>query len=121
VPDERNFTRCREAHGAALTKVKFAKACEAGYTDQSVLNFAFPRRTLLPWHFNQVARHGIGPPNDTNASVLHFVGHPKPWEDVPRRLLAHPRFHPLSTREWRERCARFLHRRTPPNRDHTEG
>lgn len=118
---------CRRAHGG-LKAWRMLKACESKFTDQSILNYAFgypcdsPRcwphlqragRTacactarekerglsLLPPDFS---RHDVGA-TDLElraASVVHFVGEPKPWNPTQRRR----RGAPAMTSLWKRVC-----------------
>ena len=70
---------CRRRHKGG-TMMRMAHACEMGYTDQSIINHAFPRHVSLPERLNFDATHPqLYGHTVSNITVVHFIAEPKPW------------------------------------------
>ena len=120
------FRACRLHFQGSLSQRMFI-ACEKSHTDQSILNHQFAHRwvaldpayninarILSPFwtheHTLACLNSSLSKPlepdpalaNCSDATVIHFVGEPKPWEsDLHRPSSVGVR------RVWRERCAAF--------------
>ena len=88
------FRDCRVAHHGAVERSRMPLACEKTHTDQSVLNHFFRRaaphngghniteldaKYNVGWRQGQCTDHEASEACGATASIVHFVGEPKPW------------------------------------------
>ena len=107
------LSECRARYGPGRTPGKMVKACESKYTDQSIFNMVFTSHVSLPRGYNMAsASHDV-----QTHYIQHFVGEPKPWSNSAFTGRGSEPARRLTTRLWRQRCARTFvdHGKLPVN------
>ena len=122
------FRDCRVAHHGAVDIFRMPLACEKKHTDQSVLNHFFRRaaphngghniteldaKYNVGWRQGQCTDHEVPESCGATASIVHFMGEPKPWyatsEKPHSKMSSHEKMGEHWRRRWSESCQKELH------------